>query len=92
MSSKMKKNRVSISGQITEICLHGIIIYLSIKLPLFCSLFKIIKIASFLGIQDLLKGDSTLISNVSQRKSRHAEFEGYSFFQQATEYPMTHEQ
>ena len=37
---KLKQNEVSISGQITEICLYGIVTYLSIKLPLFCSLFK----------------------------------------------------
>ena len=37
---KRAKDRVSISGKFTEICLHGIVIYLSIKLSLFNSLFK----------------------------------------------------
>ena len=43
------------SGQITEIFLHEIVIYLSIELYLFCSFVQkatqTIKIASFLGIR-----------------------------------------
>ena len=34
------KNRVSILERITEIFLHGIVIYFSIKLHLFCSWFE----------------------------------------------------
>ena len=37
---KRAKNRVSISDQITEVCLHGNVIYMRIKLSLFCVLFK----------------------------------------------------
>ena len=38
--TSMPGNRVSISDLITELYLHGIVIYLSIKLSLFCVLLK----------------------------------------------------
>ena len=37
---KKGRKTVSVSGQITEICLYGIVMYLRIKQSLFCSLFK----------------------------------------------------
>ena len=52
---------VSISDLITEIYLNGFVIYLSIKLSLFCffvqRLKQTLKIASFLGVRGFLRGD-----------------------------------
>ena len=54
----MFKNRVSISGHITEIYLHRICTYLSIKLFLFFvrRQRQTLKIASFLGVRGFLGG------------------------------------
>ena len=55
------ENRVSISGQITEICLHGFINYLSNKLSFVISLFKnqdrLKKLLLSLGVWGFLRGE-----------------------------------
>ena len=65
------------SGQITEICLHGIIIYLSIKLSLLCQETKTCtdsKNCFFYRGTRLFKrrgsAENTLISNYTQRKPK----------------------
>ena len=69
---------VSISDLITEIYLHEIVIYFSIKLFLFCSLFKPKedpKTCFFNKGSGFLRGEgqqNTLISNATQRKPRQA--------------------
>ena len=53
-----------------------------------------LKIASLPGVRVCRRGsaENTLISNVTQRKPRHAKFKSQSFFSRVSEYPVTHEQ
>ena len=54
------RKMVSILVKFTEICLNGIVIYLSIKLSLFYSLFKkqeSLKTAFFLRVRCFLSGE-----------------------------------
>ena len=92
----------SISDLIKEIYLHEVVIYLSIKLSLFCSLFKDQDKSErncffsggegcFFFFKKRGSAENALISNVMQRKPRHAKFMSQSFFSRVNEYPVTSE-